>query len=158
YEAHVEHAAAAIALGLCDVAVTVYAQTPQSARKGIGGGGGFGGGRPPRGMFGPNPTMEWEMPFRMPMPRGAYALAASRHMHEYGTTSEQLAAIAVSTRGWATKNPRARHQEPITVDDVLNSRWVAEPLHLLDCCLVTDGAGAVVLTSAERAKDLRQPP
>jgi len=89
---------------------------------------------------------------------GAYALAASRHMAEFGTTSEQLAEIAVSTRRWAAMNPRARLQDLITVDDVLASPYEASPLHKLECCLVTDGAGAVVLTSAERSRDLRRPP
>src|SRR3954464_8792471 len=94
----------------------------------------------------------------MRMPMGAYALAASRHMAQYGTTSEQLARIAVSTRAWAGLNPRARFRDPITVDDVLASPIEASPLHKLDCCLVTDGAGAVVMTSAERARPLRKSP
>jgi acetyl-CoA acetyltransferase len=89
---------------------------------------------------------------------GPYALAASRHMHEFGTTSEQLAEIAVSTRHWASLNPRARFQEPISVEDVLASPPQCSPLHLLDCCLVTDGAGAFVMTSAARARSLRKPP
>jgi len=151
YELHVEHAAAAIAAGLCDVVVGVYASTPRSDRR-----------RPnamPRGMPpGPNPAFEWELPYGLRLPMGAYALAASRHMAVYGTTSEQLAQIAVDTRRWASLNPRARFQDPITVDDVLASPMIASPLHLLDCCLVTDGAGAFVLTSAERAADLRRPP
>jgi acetyl-CoA acetyltransferase len=79
-------------------------------------------------------------------------------MHEFGTTPEQLAQIAVSTREWAVKNPRARFQDPITIDDVLASEMVCSPLHKLDCCLQTDGAGAFVMVSAERAKDLRKPP
>ncbi len=153
FEIHVEHAAAAIALGLCEVAVIVYAATPRSSFKR--GGGGYAS----RGaMPGPTPGAEWELPYGMRAPMGAYALAASRHMHEFGTTSEQLAQIAVDTRRWATQNPRARLQDPITVDDVLASPLEASPLHKLDCCLVTDGAGAVVLTSAERARSLRKPP
>lgn len=153
FEIHVEHAAAAIALGLCDVAVIVYAATPYSSFKR--GGTGFGSRQVAPG---PTPAAEWEMPYGNRMPVGAYALAASRHMHEFGTTSEQLAQIAVDTRTWATMNPRARRQEPITVDDVLASPVQASPLHKLDCCLVTDGAGAIVLTSASRARDLRKPP
>jgi acetyl-CoA acetyltransferase len=152
YEVHVEHAAAAIAAGLCDVVVGVYASTPRSDRK---------RGRPRGGRrptFGPDPLLEWELPFGMRMPMGPYALAASRHMATYGTTSEQLAEIAVSTRAWAALNPRARYRHPITVDDVLASPMQSSPLHLLDCCLVTDGAGAFVLTSAERARDLAKPP
>jgi acetyl-CoA acetyltransferase len=150
FEVHVEHAAAAITAGLCDVAVIVYAATPRS------GGNPFAGGGPSMGKG--LPFVEWDVPYGFGLPASSYSLAASRHMHDYGTTSEQLAAIAVAFRGWATKNPNAYHQDPISVEDVLDSPWVAEPLHKLDCCLVTDGAGALVLTSAERARDLRKPP
>ena len=146
---HVEHAAAAIAAGLCEVVVSVYASTPRSDRKR-----GVRGNRP--NMPGPNPMLEWEMPYGLRLPMGAYALAASRHMAQFGTTSEQLAQIAVSTRAWATRNPRARYRDPITIDDVLASPMQASPLHLLDCCLVTDGAGAFVMTSAERAREPAQ--
>jgi acetyl-CoA acetyltransferase len=151
YELHVEHAAAAIAAGLCDVVVGVYASTPRSDRNRPGGGR---RGMPP----GPNPALEWEVPYGLRLPIGGYSLAASRHMAQYGTTSAQLAQIAVDTRRWAAMNPRARYRDPITVDDVLASPMVVSPLHLLDCCLVTDGAGAFVLTSAERARDLARPP
>jgi acetyl-CoA acetyltransferase len=152
YELHVEHAAAAIASGLCDVILSVYAATPRGDRRR---GGGQRGGPP---FAGPNPMAEWEMPYGLAMPMGAYALAASRHMAVYGTTAEQLAQIAVDTRRWATMNPRARYQDQITVADVLSSPMQASPLHLLDCCLVTDGAGAFVMTSAERARDQAKPP
>jgi acetyl-CoA acetyltransferase len=87
-----------------------------------------------------------------------YALAARRHMARYGTTSEQLGAIAVATRQWAGGNPRAQMREPITIDDHQRSRWVVEPLHLLDCCLVSNGAIAVVVTGADRAAGLARPP
>ncbi|MEV5571581.1 thiolase family protein [Spirillospora sp. NPDC052269] len=87
-----------------------------------------------------------------------YALAAQRHMARYGTTGEQLGAIAVSTRDWASRNPLAQMRDPITLEDHQNSRWVAEPLHLLDCCLVSNGAIAVVVTGADRAADLARPP
>jgi len=87
-----------------------------------------------------------------------YALAAQRHMHEYGTTPEQLAEVAVAMRSWAAMNPNAQKREPITVADVLASPMVTSPLHVLDCALVSDGAAAVVVTSAERARDLRRPP
>jgi acetyl-CoA acetyltransferase len=109
-------------------------------------------------MGGPNPQAEWEMPSGIRLPMGAYALAATRHMALYGTTPEQLAQIAVSTRQWATMNPKARYRDPITIDDVLASPMQSSPLHLLDCCLVTDGAGAFVMTSAERAKSLAKAP
>ncbi|MDL4770903.1 thiolase family protein [Actinomadura xylanilytica] len=87
-----------------------------------------------------------------------YALAAQRHMARYGTTSEQLGAIAVSTREWAARNPLAQMRDPISLADHQASRWVAEPLHLLDCCLVSNGAVAVVVTGAARARDLARPP
>jgi len=151
YEIHVEHAAAAIAAGLCEVVIGVYASTPRGDRS-------RGRQRSFQRPPGPNPMVEWELPYGMRMPMGPYALAASRHMHQYGTTSEQLAEIAVSTRAWAALNPRARYQDPITVDDVLASPMQSSPLHLLDCCLVTDGAGAFVMTSAERARSLPKPP
>jgi acetyl-CoA acetyltransferase len=155
FEVHAEHAAAAIAAGLADVVVSVYGSTPQGDRRrnagGRGGGRGF-------MMAGPNPQAEWEMPYGLRQPMGPYAMAATRHMAQFGTTPEQLAQIAVSTRAWATMNPKARHRDPITVDDVLSSPLQCSPLHLLDCCLVTDGAGAWVMTSAERAAELAKPP
>ena len=151
YEVHVEHAAAAIAAGICDVVVSVYAATPRSDRT-------HGRRREWRRPTGPNPMAEWDMPYGLRTPMGPYALAAARHMHEFGTTSEQLAQIAVSTRQWAALNPRARYRDPITVDDVLASPMQVSPLHLLDCCLVTDGAGAFVMTGAERARTLAKPP
>lgn len=89
---------------------------------------------------------------------GAYAMAARRHMHEYGTTSEQLAEIAVTCREHAALNPHALYRAPITVADVLNSRMIADPLHKLDCCVISDGGGCVILTTAERAKDLKAAP
>jgi acetyl-CoA acetyltransferase len=149
YEVHVEHAAAAIALGLCEVALIAHGQAPRTARK---------RGHQRQRPMPPNVLMEWEIPYGLRMPIGGYALAASRHMAEYGTTSEQLAAIAVSTREWARMNPNARYRDPITVADVLASPFVCEPLHKLDCCLVTDGAGAVVMTRSDRARDLAKPP
>jgi acetyl-CoA acetyltransferase len=151
YEIHVEHAAAAIAAGLCEVVIGVYASTPRSDRR-------HGRSREFQRPPGPNPMVEWELPYGMRMPMGPYALAASRHMAEFGTTSEQLAQIAVSTRAWAALNPRARYRDPITVEDVLASPMQSSPLHLLDCCLVTDGAGAFVMTTVERARALPKPP
>ncbi len=149
FEVHVEHAAAAIAAGLCEVAVIVYAATPRSGANPF-----AGGSSADRGSA----AFQWDLPYGTGLPAASYSLAARRHMHEFGTTSEQLAQIAVSFREWASKNPNAYLQTPITIDDVLASPVVAEPLHKLDCCLVTDGAGALVVTSAERARDLAQPP
>jgi acetyl-CoA acetyltransferase len=146
FEAHIEHAVAGIEAGLFDVALIAYGSTQRSDRS----------------RSHPNPffklTEQYEGPFGLPTPVGAYALAAMRHMHEYGTTSEQLAEIAVATRKWATLNERAMMRDPMTIEDVLNSRMIAEPLHLLDCCLVTDGGGAVVVTSATRAAQTRKAP
>jgi acetyl-CoA acetyltransferase len=153
FEVHVDHAAAAIAAGQCDVAVIVYAQTPRTRGQSM-----EGMATMMSGMSGGMPLMEWDLPYGLGVPAASYSLAATRHMAQFGTTPEQLAAIAVSTREWAAMNPNARYQEPLTVDDVLSSPYVAEPLHKLDCCLVTDGAGALVLTSADRARDLRRPP
>jgi acetyl-CoA acetyltransferase len=109
------------------------------------------------GLYGTN-AAQFEAPWGLPTPVGAYALACSRHMHLYGTTHEQLAEIAVATRKWASMNPKAMMREPITIQDVLSSRWISWPLHLLDCCLVTDAGGAVVMTSIERARDTRRTP
>jgi acetyl-CoA acetyltransferase len=155
YEVYAEHAAAAINAGLCEVVLCVYASTPRSDRKQRRAGGG-GGAR--RGGPGGDMAVEFEAPYGLRAPIAPYALAASRHMHEYGTTPEQLAAIAVQTRRWAAMNPQARYRDLITVDDVLASPYQVAPLHTLDCCLVTDGAGAFVMTTAERARDLRNPP
>src|SRR6202041_2495189 len=89
---------------------------------------------------------------------GAYAMVAQRHMHEYGTTSEQLAEVAVTMRLHASMNPAAKYRDLITVEDVLKSRVISSPLHLLDCCIISDGGGALVITSAERARDLKKKP
>lgn len=153
FEVYLEHAAAAIAAGVAETILVVFAQTPRADRAA---GDVAGGGRP--GSAGPDPRQEWEASYGLQMPVGAYALAANRHMHTYGTTSEQLAQIAVSTRGWAEHNPRAKMREPLTVEEVLASEEVASPLRKLDCCLVTDGGGAFVVTSAERARSLAKAP
>lgn len=146
FEAHIEHAVAGIEAGLFEVALIAYGSTQRSDRS--------------RGREMPfyKLTEQYEGPFGLPSPPGAYALAAMRHMAEFGTTSEQLAEVAVATRKWAILNEKALMRTPITIGDVMNSRWIAEPLHLLDCCLVTDGGGAVIVTSAERARDTRKAP
>ncbi len=91
-------------------------------------------------------------------PNAGYAMAARRHMKTYGTTSEQLGAIAVSTRAWAVMNPIAQYRTPITVEDHQNSRMIAEPFHLLDCCMISNGAVAVVVTSAQRGASMKSKP
>ncbi len=148
FVAHTAHAAAAIAAGLCSVALITYGSTAASHRFAIGTGG-IGGGS--------DPCDQYEVPFG-PTTVGSYAMVAQRHMHEYGTTSQQLAEIAVTMRLHASMNPHAKYREPLTVEDVLASRVISSPLHLLDCCIISDGAGAVVVTSAERARDLKKRP
>ena len=147
FVSHCLHAAAAISGGLCDVALVTYGSTAASERFAIG----TGGGSPM------DPPDNFEAPFG-PTIVGSYALVAQRHMHQYGTTSEQLAEIAVTMRRHAAGNPNAKYRDPITVEDVLASRIISSPLHLLDCCIISDGAGALVLTSVERARGLAQPP
>jgi acetyl-CoA acetyltransferase len=100
----------------------------------------------------------YETPFKPFLPASAYALAASRHMHQYGTTREHLAEVAVAARQWAQLNPVAWEKKPLTVADVLNARMVSYPFTVRDCCLVVDGGGAIVLTSAARAKTLKKKP
>lgn len=100
----------------------------------------------------------YEHPYGPAAPAPSYALAAARHMHQYGTTREQLAEVAVAARRWAMLNPEAQMRDPLTIEDVIGARMVADPLTVRDCCLVTDGAGAFVLTRADRARDLARPP
>jgi acetyl-CoA acetyltransferase len=141
--AHLAHAAAAIEAGLCEVALVAYGSTQRSDR-----------GK----LVSMAEWLPYEQPYGLIHPVSAFGMIAHRHMAEYGTTSEQLAQVAVSAREWALRTPDAPYREPLTVDDVLASPMIASPLHKLDCCLVTDGGGAVVVTSAERARDLRADP
>ncbi len=143
FEFHVAQAAAAIEAGLCNVAVIGYGSTQRSV------------GRRQASAREVNP---YETPYNPFFPSSAYALAASRHMHEFGTTREQLAEVAVAARKWAQLNPAAWEKKPLTVEDVLKSRMISHPLSVRDCCLVTDGGGAIVITSAERAKSLKKAP
>jgi acetyl-CoA acetyltransferase len=143
FEIHVAHAMAAIQLGLCKVAVVAYGSTQRTV------------GRRQASARESNP---YETPFRPFLPASAYALAASRHMHQFGTTREQLAEVAVAAHAWARMNPAAWDRRPLSIADVLNARPVSEPLTVRDCCLVTDGGGAIVVTSAERARDMPMKP
>jgi acetyl-CoA acetyltransferase len=140
---HLEHAAVAIKAGMCEVALIAYGsiQRSQSHR-----------------LVSGTRQSPYEVPFKPRSPVSSYALVAARHMHEFGTTREQLAEVAVAARGWAQRNPKAFSQGALSVEDVLASPMVSSPLTVRDCCLVTDGGGAVVVTSAERARDLRQRP
>jgi acetyl-CoA acetyltransferase len=140
---HVAHAQAALQLGLCKVAVIAYGSTQRTI------------GRRQASVREYNP---YETPFRPFLPATAYALAASRHMHQYGTTREQLAAVAVAARQWALLNSAAWEKETLTIDQVLSSRMISYPFTVRDCCLVTDGGGAVIMTTADRARSLKKPP
>lgn len=146
FVAHSAHAAAAIAAGLCEVCVVAFGSTIASYRGPTGAGGG-----------GADTCDQFEIPFG-PTTVGSYAMVAQRHMHEYGTTPEQLAEVAVTMRLHASMNPVAKYRNPITVEDVLASRVISSPLHLLDCCIISDGGGALVITSAERARNLKKKP
>ena len=135
---HVYWAALALAAGHCEVALIAYGSNQRS-----------GAGK----LVGARKQPWFEARYKPVMPVSAYALAASRHMHQFGTTREQLAEVAVAARAWAQKNPDAFMRDPLSVQDVLGARMVADPLGVRDCCLVTDGAAAIVLTRAERAPD-----
>lgn len=139
FMAHLTHAMGAIEAGLCSVALIAYGSTQRSVT------------RAAASAREPNP---YEDPYRPVMPISAYALAASRHMYEFGTTREQLAEVAVAARQWALMNPVAWEKEPLSIEDVLSARMVSAPFTVRDCCLVTDGGGAILLTTPERARDL----
>ena len=146
FVSHAGHAVAAIEAGLCDIAVVSYAASGRSTPL-------------PYPDYNTNATGpgQWEVPFG-PNTVSTYALAAQRHMHQYGTTSEQLAAIAVQCRANAADNPHARYRTPMTIEDVVGSTMISSPLRKLDCCVVTDSGGAFILASAERARDLAKTP
>ena len=147
FDIHIAHALAAINAGYCEVALVTHGEAGRSSRGGSGG--------DPR-----QPGSQFETPYGYIGAPINYALACSRYMHEFGEnrTREALAEIAVSTRKWAQLNPRALMRDPMTFEDYHNSRWIAWPFHLLDCCLVTDGGGAFVITTAERARSLKKKP
>lgn len=158
YQFHAAHAARDIAAGRARVALLTYGSTARSESRAIGTGA--------RPVTSPAPGLNMETPYGLPL-IGNYALVAHRHMHQYGTTREQLAEVAVTTRAHAVRNPEAaaglealgiRNRGEITVEDVLDSPMVADPLHLLDCCLVSDGGGAVVIAAADVAADCRTRP
>ncbi|HQV57400.1 MAG TPA: acetyl-CoA acetyltransferase [Ilumatobacteraceae bacterium] len=150
FEFHVQHAAAAIRDGVCDTVLITYGSDYFTR---LGRALGTGHGAAASTLTGP---AMFHTPYGLSLV-GAYAMVAQRHMHQYGTTSEQLAEIAVGVREFAGLNSHAQYRDPITVADVLASRMIADPLHKLDCCVVSDGGGAVIMTTAERAADLRQP-
>ena len=144
---HVAHAVAALEAGYCTYVLITHGESGRSRV----GRGGFGGGAAT--LLG-----QFEAPYGVMGPPNTFTVPIVAHMAKYGTTEEQLASVAVATRAWAAKNPRAMMRDPITVEDVLNSRLIAWPIHLLECCLVTDGGGALILTTADRARDFAKPP
>jgi acetyl-CoA acetyltransferase len=144
---HVEHAMAAIHAGLCEVALITHGESGHSRIA------------MPAPRWGDDSVnVQFEQVWGTAGPPTGYGFLATRHMHEYGTTKEQMAEVAVATRAWAALNPRAFARDPISVADVLGSRLISWPFNLLDCCLVTDAGGACVVTSAARARDCAKPP
>jgi acetyl-CoA acetyltransferase len=147
----IQHATQAIAAGLCHTVACVFSDaplkppSPEGGRASSGAAYGFARG--------------WEAAYGFFGVNAMYALVARRHMHLYGTTQDQLGAVAVAQRRWAALNPAAQmHDRPMTLDDYRASRWIVEPFHVYDCCLVSNGGLAVIVTSAERARALRKPP
>lgn len=142
FMAHVQQAALAIEAGLCETVLIIYGSNARSSRD----------------IYGLIDLTPLQVAYQPLLPVGAYAMAAARHMHQYGTTREQMAEVAVASRQWAKGNPDAALKDPLTIGDVLKSPMVSDPLSRLDCCLVSDGGAAIVMTSAKRARDLKQPP
>ncbi len=142
----VHTAAMAIATGECEVALICYGSISRSNRK-----------NKVRGAN-PNAGALHMSEYQSRQPIVSYAMAAARHMYQYGTTREQLSHVAVSARQWAMKNPRAEMRDPLTVEEVSNARLICDPFTLFDCCLVSDAGAAIVMTSAERAKDFPHKP
>jgi acetyl-CoA C-acetyltransferase len=149
YVIHVAHAAQAIAAGKCNVALITLAGRPRAE--------GMATGTAPRNYGATTPDVPFELPYG-PNVVNQYAMCAMRHMHEYGTTSAQLAWIKVAASHHAQHNPHAMLREVVTVDDVLASPMIADPLRRLDCCVISDGGGAVVVTRPEIARGLGRPP
>ena len=140
---HLEHAALVLDAGLADVALIAYGSNQATASG---------------QLVQTSRPSAWEAPYKPMRPVSSYALAAARHMHRYGTTKRQLAEVAVAARRWAQLNPEAVMREPLDIDAVVGARMVSDPLGVRDCCLVTDGAAAVVLVRADRARDLSARP
>jgi acetyl-CoA acetyltransferase len=149
FVAHVLPAIHALASGQCNAVLVCYGSTQRTStlsRAEIG---------RVRKQFDPQP---YELPYDPLNPISSYALAAARHMHQYGTTREHLAEVALAANKWAQLNPEAMARDPLTMEQILSARMVSDPLSLRDCCLVNDGAGAFVLVRSERARDLKQKP
>ncbi|MCA3391152.1 MAG: thiolase [Roseomonas sp.] len=144
---HVRHAAAAIHAGYCKTVLITHGESGKSRVNGT-----------PRPAEPQSLNGQFEAPFGPMGPPTLFPIPVLRYMKTYGVTHEQMAQVAVVQREWAAKNPRAAFKDPITIDDVLNSKMIAYPFRLLQCCLVTDGGGALILTSSDRAKDFPTKP
>ena len=153
FEFHLSHALSSIAAGRMSCAVITYCTLARSGGVAVGTGGVARLGHP---RLDPSPDSFEELYGVTTV--GLYAMVAQRHMHQYGTTSEQLAEVSVAVRKHASMNPQAMFRNPITVEDVVSSRMISSPLHILDCCVITDGGGAVVVASPEVARACRRPP
>ncbi len=143
FQAYIEQAAFLLDAGMIDVALIAFGNNQATAT-----------GKLSSTIL----PMTYETPYKPINPVSSYALAAARHMHQYGTTQEQLGAVALAARGWAQLNPEAFKRDPLDMDTYMASRTVSSPLKVLDCCLVTDGAAAIVLTRADKARDLTANP
>src|ERR1700759_1532757 len=143
FEVHVAHAHAALEAELCSVAIIAYGSTQRTVG---------------RRAASAREFNAYETPYKPFLPASAYAMAANRHMHEYGTTREQMAAVAVAAREWALMNPAAWEKKPLSIADVLNARPISDPFTVRDICLVTDGGGAIVMVRADRALGIKQAP
>lgn len=152
--AMIQHAAGAIAEGICSTVACVFSDAPLKPPKPKGDGKSAGGSAAAYGF-----ARGLDAAYGQFGINAMYAMVARRHMHLYGTTNDHFGAVAVAQRQWANRNPAAQMSDtPLTLADYHRSRWVVEPFHLLDCCLVSNGGIAVIVTSAERARDLKRPP
>lgn len=143
FQTYVEHAAYLLDAGAIDCALIAYGSNQATAT-----------GK----LVSTVQPMRYEAPYKPLNPVSSYALAAARYMHQYGATKEQFGEVALAARKWAQLNPEAYKRDPLTMEDYLGSRLVSDPLSVLDCCLVTDGAAAIVMTRADRARDLKRKP
>jgi acetyl-CoA acetyltransferase len=144
FVSHLGHAAAAINAGMCNIGLIAYGSTQRSD-----------GGRVVRSM---SESLCYEAPYGLVWPITGYGLMATRHMHEFGTKPEHLAEVAIAAREWAILNPESSQTKSLSVDDVLESPMICSPLHRYDCCLVTNGGGALLVTTPERARDMTDNP
>jgi acetyl-CoA acetyltransferase len=153
---HVRHAAAALALGYCKVALVTMGESGFSRADNVGMPAGRGGGG--RAVAGNSLNAQFEAPYGTAGPTTSFGMGILRYMKDYGLTPELLASVPVAQSKWVNGNPRAFRPNEVTVEDVMNSRMICYPLHLLECCVVTDGGGAIIMTNADRAKDFPKKP